>query len=85
MRAPFVEAAEGLLYGRVCGGWAKSKHAKTLSPAKASFGAGSVPDLVVLVPQAVLALDPQPISNELLLLKCTSRANRANLKNVPEA
>ena len=57
---PFVEAAEGrLLYGWVCRGWAGSKHTKTLSPAKASFGAGPVPDPAVLVlDPAVLVLDP---------------------------
>ena len=33
-------------------GWAGSKHTNTLSLAKASFGAGSVPD------PALLALDP---------------------------
>ena len=36
-------AAEGrLLYGWACRGWAGIKHTKTLSPAKASFGAGPV-------------------------------------------
>ena len=43
----------------MCRGWAGSKHTKTLSPAKASFGAGPVPDPAVLVlDPAVLVLDP---------------------------
>ena len=55
-----MEAAEGRnLYGWVRRGWPGSKRTKTLSPAKASFGAGPVPDPVVLVlDPAVLVLTP---------------------------
>ena len=62
-RAPFVEAAEDrLLDVWVCRGWAGSKHTTTLSPAKASFRAGPVPDPAVLVlDPAVLVLDPRII------------------------
>ena len=59
----------GILFsGWVCRGWASSRHTKTLSPAKASFGAGPVPDPAVLLldpallAQVVLALHPEDIS-----------------------
>ena len=57
---PIVEVAEvNLLYGWLCRGWTGSKHTKTLSPTKASFGAGPVPHPAVLVlDPAVLVLDP---------------------------
>ena len=52
---PYVEAAKGrLLYGWACRGWACSKHTKTLSAAKASFGVGPEPDPAVLVLDAAV-------------------------------
>ena len=46
------------MMGGVCKGGAGSDHTKSLSPAKASFGAGPVPDPAVLVLNpVVLVLD----------------------------
>ena len=55
---PFVESC----MGGCAGGWTGSKHTKTLSPVKASFGPGPVPDPAVLVlDPVVLVLHPEDI------------------------